>query len=114
MLGLQSGAGLRDRHGRPLLISDHQALEREAGAPVVVAPRPWLHGLLACRRSDDPALGGAGLVVAADGAGSRLRAALFPQHPSLAGSGEHAVRAIAPVEQLHPHARPRCNARPGA
>ena len=35
-------------------------------------------------------------VVVADGAHSRLRAALFPDHPGLRGSGEHAARAIAP------------------
>jgi 2-polyprenyl-6-methoxyphenol hydroxylase-like FAD-dependent oxidoreductase len=38
----------------------------------------------------------ADLVVAADGAGSRLRAALFPDHPGLEGSGEYAARALAP------------------
>jgi len=37
------------------------------------------------------------LVVVADGAGSRLRAALFPGHPGLEGSGECAARAIAPA-----------------
>ena len=36
----------------------------------------------------------ADLVVAADGAGSRLRAALFPDHPGLEGSGEYAARAL--------------------
>src|SRR4051812_21813312 len=34
------------------------------------------------------------LVVVADGAGSRLRAALFPDHPGLEGSGEYAARAL--------------------
>ena len=33
----------------------------------------------------------------ADGAGSRLRAALFPGHPGLEGSGEYAARALAPA-----------------
>ena len=33
----------------------------------------------------------------ADGAGSRLRAALFPDHPGLEGSGEWAARALAPA-----------------
>jgi len=41
--------------------------------------------------------GSADAVVVADGAGSRLRATLFPDHPGLAGSGEHAARAIAPT-----------------
>ena len=39
----------------------------------------------------------ADLVVVADGAGSRLRAALFPGHPGLEGSGECAARALAPA-----------------
>jgi 2-polyprenyl-6-methoxyphenol hydroxylase-like FAD-dependent oxidoreductase len=109
---LRTGAGLRDRLGRPLLVSDQQALERAAGAPFVVAPRSWLHGVLASALPagtvrtgvtvdgpDDEALAGADIVVAADGARSRMRAALFPQHPGLVGSGEHAVRAIAPVDR---------------
>src|SRR3954451_22747632 len=37
------------------------------------------------------------LVVAADGAGSRLRTALFPGHPGLEGSGEYAARALVPA-----------------
>jgi 2-polyprenyl-6-methoxyphenol hydroxylase-like FAD-dependent oxidoreductase len=36
-------------------------------------------------------------VVVADGARSRLRAALLPDHPGLAGSGEYAARAVAPA-----------------
>jgi 2-polyprenyl-6-methoxyphenol hydroxylase-like FAD-dependent oxidoreductase len=36
----------------------------------------------------------ADLVVVADGAGSRLRAALLPHHPGLEGSGEYAARAL--------------------
>jgi 2-polyprenyl-6-methoxyphenol hydroxylase-like FAD-dependent oxidoreductase len=39
----------------------------------------------------------ADLVVVADGAGSRLRAHLFPGHPGLEGSGECAARALAPA-----------------
>ncbi|HEX5811024.1 MAG TPA: NAD(P)/FAD-dependent oxidoreductase [Pseudonocardia sp.] len=39
----------------------------------------------------------ADLVVVADGAGSRLRVALFPDHPGLEGSGEWAARALAPA-----------------
>jgi 2-polyprenyl-6-methoxyphenol hydroxylase-like FAD-dependent oxidoreductase len=42
-------------------------------------------------------LAAADLVVAADGAGSRLRTALFPDHPGLEGSGEYAARAFAPA-----------------
>jgi 2-polyprenyl-6-methoxyphenol hydroxylase-like FAD-dependent oxidoreductase len=39
----------------------------------------------------------ADLVVGADGAGSRLRTALFPEHPGLEGSGEYAARALVPA-----------------
>ena len=39
----------------------------------------------------------ADVVVVADGAGSRLRAQLFPGHPGLEGSGECAARALAPA-----------------
>jgi len=113
---LSSGGGLRDRHGRPLLATDQAAVERRAGAPLVVVDRTWLHRLLAAALPagavhtgvpvdavDDD--GGrvrvagltADLLVVADGAGSRLRAALFPDHPGLQGSGECAARALVPA-----------------
>ncbi|MCO1656021.1 FAD-dependent monooxygenase [Pseudonocardia humida] len=100
--------GMRDRHGRPLLATDQAALHRRTGAPAVVVPRRWLHGLLADAlpagvvrtgsRVDALAevRDGADVVVVADGARSRLRAELFPTHPGPAGSGETAARAIAP------------------
>src|SRR5215210_2484541 len=133
---LSSGGGLRDRHGRPLLATDQAAVERRAGAPLVVVDRSWLHRLLAAALPDgavrtgvpvdavhddgdhvrlaiDPAppraehqggpdhadapLASADLVVVADGAGSRLRAALVPGHPGLEGSGEYAARALTPA-----------------
>jgi 2-polyprenyl-6-methoxyphenol hydroxylase-like FAD-dependent oxidoreductase len=121
-LPLPTGGGLRDRHGRPLLAVDQAAIEARAGAPMVVVDRTWLHRLLAAAlpagvvRTGVPVgsvnddgdrvhLAGTGLptdltadlVVAADGAGSRLRAALFPGHPGLEGSGEYAARALAPA-----------------
>lgn len=109
------GGGLHDRWGRPLLAADQAAVQRWAGAPLVVAPRHWLHGRLAAAlpegtvrlgtdvealRSDGPhvhvdGVGRADVVVVADGASSRLRAALYPDHPGLVGSGEIAARAIA-------------------
>jgi 2-polyprenyl-6-methoxyphenol hydroxylase-like FAD-dependent oxidoreductase len=137
-------AGLRDRHGRPLLAVDQAVITRRAGAPLVVVDRTWLHRLLAAAlpegavrtgvpvltvRDDGPraglTLGATGdrvahppggrtrdtahpaavpspevtadLVVTADGAGSRLRAELFPDHPGLMGSGECAARGLAPA-----------------
>ncbi len=104
-----TGGGFRDRHGRALLAADQAAVVRRAGAPVAVVPRRWLHALLAdalpagAMRTGSPVgslaevRAGADVVVVADGAGSRLRAELFPDHPGPAGSGETAARAIAPA-----------------
>jgi 2-polyprenyl-6-methoxyphenol hydroxylase-like FAD-dependent oxidoreductase len=99
-------SGLRDRHGRPLLISDQTRVAEEVGAPFAVVPRRWLAGLLTDALPEGtirwghtvttPAGHDAYLIVAADGARSRLRAALFPGHPGLRGSGEMAARAIVP------------------
>jgi 2-polyprenyl-6-methoxyphenol hydroxylase-like FAD-dependent oxidoreductase len=99
-------SGLRDRHGRPLLISDQTRVAEEVGAPFAVVPRRWLAALLTDALPDGtirwghavttPAGHDADLLVAADGARSRLRAALFPGHPGLRGSGEIAARAIVP------------------
>jgi 2-polyprenyl-6-methoxyphenol hydroxylase-like FAD-dependent oxidoreductase len=113
---LPAGGGLRDRHGRALLAADQAAIEAVAGAPLVVVDRTWLHRLLAAALppgavrtgvpvaavhddGDRVRIAGvtADLVVVADGAGSRLRAALFPGHPGLEGSGEHTARALVPA-----------------
>jgi 2-polyprenyl-6-methoxyphenol hydroxylase-like FAD-dependent oxidoreductase len=113
---LPGHVGARDRHGRPLLAVDQQWIVDRVGAPFVVVDRPWLHRLLADAlpsgtvrtatevgaltedggtvRLDDATRVDA--VVAADGAGSRLRAALFPAHPGLTTTGEFAARATAP------------------
>ncbi len=99
--------GIRDRRGRPLLAADQEAVRRRTGAPAVVVARSWLHAQLAaalpegvirtdCPVTDLAELDAADVVVAADGARSRLRAQLFPDHPGLAGSGESAARALAP------------------
>lgn len=114
---LRPDAGLRDRHGAPLLVADQEEVLARTGAPLVVVPRPWLHRLLADALPAGvvrtgvavTVLDGAGrvvadgtahradVVVAADGASSRLRTALFPDHPGLVGSGELAARAIGPA-----------------
>ena len=106
--------GIRDRHGRALLATDQDALRALVGAPMTVLPRPWLHRLLGATLPAGTVVTGrpvaelrevpdgvtvdgrrADAVVVADGAGSRLRAALFPTHPGLRGSGETAARAVA-------------------
>jgi 2-polyprenyl-6-methoxyphenol hydroxylase-like FAD-dependent oxidoreductase len=104
---LGTGGGLRDRHGRALLSTDQAAVQARAGAPLAVMARRHLHGLLAGAlaegtvRTGRPVAtlqegDGADVVVVADGARSGLRAALFPGHPGIEGSGEFAARAIAP------------------
>ena len=108
---------IRDRLGRPLLSVDHDTLLRHTGDPLVVVPRRWLHTMLLgaagtellhagrpvreLRGSGDgveiDGYGRFDAVIAADGANSRLRAALFPAFPGLRGSGEYAARAIVPA-----------------
>lgn len=116
------------------------------GAPVAVVRRTWLHRLLAAELpagavrtgtavralheqdgrvhlvAVDGPVEPADAVVVADGAASALRADLFPGHPGLVGSGEHAARGIAPVvspglvlapgEMLDDRAHPHCSAKP--
>jgi 2-polyprenyl-6-methoxyphenol hydroxylase-like FAD-dependent oxidoreductase len=99
-------SGLRNRHGRPLLISDQTRVAEAVGAPFAVVPRRWLNRLLVDALPEGTIEWGhpvatvaghhADLLVVADGAHSRLRAALFPGHPGLRGSGEIAARAIVP------------------
>jgi 2-polyprenyl-6-methoxyphenol hydroxylase-like FAD-dependent oxidoreductase len=124
-VSLPRGGGLRDRHGRPLLAVDQVAVAARAGAPLVVVDRTWLHRQLAAAlpagavrtrtavaavhddggrvRIEGPdAAAVADLVLVADGAGSLLRAALFPGHPGLEGSGECAARALAPAGTAEP------------
>ncbi|GAA0928884.1 FAD-dependent monooxygenase [Pseudonocardia zijingensis] len=115
-----AGGGMRDRHGNPLLTADLDTVRKQAGAPLVVVRRSFLHNLLvealapATVLTDAPVTslynagdhvelrtgGGpvhADAVIVADGAHSRLRSALLPEHPGLAGTGEYAARAIAPT-----------------
>jgi 2-polyprenyl-6-methoxyphenol hydroxylase-like FAD-dependent oxidoreductase len=99
-------SGLRDRHGRALLVTDQAALHSRVGAPLAVMSRRHLHGLLAGALADGTVRTGCAVhdlrefptdaVVVADGARSGLRAGLFPDHPGIEGSGEFAARAIAP------------------
>jgi 2-polyprenyl-6-methoxyphenol hydroxylase-like FAD-dependent oxidoreductase len=99
-------SGLRDRHGRPLLISDQTRVAEAVGAPFAVVPRRWLNRLLVDALPEGTIRWGhpvttvaghdADVLVVADGAHSRLRTALFPGHPGLRGSGEIAARAIVP------------------
>ncbi len=110
-------SGFRDRHGQALLVTDQKAVAAVVGAPLVVVPRRWLSTLLLDALPPGtvqanqmvtavrPQAGGveaggmhADAVVVADGAHSRLRAALFPDHPGLRGSGEYAARAIRPAD----------------
>lgn len=105
-----TSSGVRDRHGRALLAADQAAVVARTGAPFAVVARTWLHRLLAAELPDGAvrtgidvdglddlaALGGAAVIVA-DGARSRFRPALFPDHPGLRGSGEIAAQAIAPA-----------------
>ncbi|MGH4018727.1 MAG: FAD-dependent oxidoreductase [Pseudonocardiaceae bacterium] len=113
-------AGLWDRHGVSLLTVDQAVVAARSGAPVAMVRRNWLHRLLAAELpagtvrtgttvralheqdgrvhlAVDGRIEPADAVVVADGAASTLRAALFPGHPGLVGSGEYAARAVAPV-----------------
>jgi 2-polyprenyl-6-methoxyphenol hydroxylase-like FAD-dependent oxidoreductase len=101
-----TSAGMRDRHGRPLLAADQSEIVARTGAPFAVVPRTWLHRLLAAALPGDAVLTDApvddattiagDVVIAADGARSVARGLLFPHHGGLVGSGEIAAQAIAP------------------
>ncbi|NAS20328.1 NAD(P)-binding protein [Herbidospora sp. NEAU-GS84] len=103
--------GLRDRAGRPLLVTD-AAKAQERYGPTVVVDRAVLHQTLRERLPADRirtgvAVGGlaeepgrvlvdhvdaADAVVVADGIGSRLRARLFPAHPGTERTGRLDLR----------------------
>jgi 2-polyprenyl-6-methoxyphenol hydroxylase-like FAD-dependent oxidoreductase len=104
---------LAARAGAPLVVVDRTWLHRLLAAALprgsvrtraeVDAVRDDGHRVRVDESGQDAARTAAGepleadLAVAADGAGSRLRAALFPDHPGLEGSGEYAARALAPA-----------------
>ncbi|MFG2823969.1 FAD-dependent monooxygenase [Kitasatospora sp. NPDC048365] len=114
----QYSGGTRTPGGGRLARMDGAALERAVGTPIMGVPRATLHRLLrealpagavrigvrarsaeqagpdAVRVDCGDTVLGADLVVAADGAGSRLRGRLFPDHPGPAYSGSTVLRGI--------------------
>jgi len=104
---VQGQGGLRRPGGRWLARTDLGAVAVRFGDPQLMALRADLVGLLAASLPDGVLRTGvtvtsldeldADLVVAADGIGSRLRAALFPDHPGPRYSGITAWRFVAPA-----------------
>ncbi|MCB5179872.1 FAD-dependent monooxygenase [Streptomyces antimicrobicus] len=114
----QYTGGTRAPDGRWLSRMDGAALERALGVPMTGVPRAELHALLRAALPQSALLVGrtaerittgsarpvvhcqggeaheADVVVAADGVRSRIRAALFPEHPGPAYSGSTVLRAI--------------------
>ena len=115
-----ASGGLRDRHGRPLLVTDAARAQQEVGATFVV-DRAELHRALraplpaASIRTATPVerletdaggvsviCGGrtiatADAVVVADGLHSRLRGLLFPGHPGTRRTGRMDLRGTLPA-----------------
>jgi 2-polyprenyl-6-methoxyphenol hydroxylase-like FAD-dependent oxidoreductase len=108
-------AGLRDVRGRPIVRFDEAAFVRRLGKPLAGIHRANLIGLLrdalpadslragtevtAVTRDGDVTYGDGGtehadLVVGADGIGSRVRAALWPEHAATTYSGSTAFRGV--------------------
>src|SRR6185312_4768451 len=87
-------SGFRDRHGRPLLISDQAQVAEAVGAPFAVVPRRWLAGLLVGALPEGtirwghpvatPTGHGADLLVATDGA-QQAAGGVVPRPPRPAG-----------------------------
>lgn len=103
---LAPAGGLRDRRGRPLLVTDVSAATAQVGTSASVGRRE-LHRSL---REPLPAelvrtgtpitrleeVGDADAVIAADGIGSALRALLYPQHPGTRRVGRLDLRGMLP------------------
>ncbi|MBP2703835.1 FAD-dependent monooxygenase [Microbispora sp. RL4-1S] len=111
--------GLRDRHGRPLLVTDVAEAQRAIGTSVAVS-RTELHRALRAPLpaelvrtgtpvqrleqdgsgvtliSDDRPVTRADAVIVADGIGSALRGLLFPRHPGLRRAGRLDLRGTLP------------------
>lgn len=111
--------GLRDRLGRPLLVTDMVQVQRVVGTPAMI-DRAELHralraplppGLVRTTTpverlepdltevtviSDGEPVARADAVIAADGIGSKLRAQLFPGHPGLRRTGRMDLRGMLP------------------
>jgi 2-polyprenyl-6-methoxyphenol hydroxylase-like FAD-dependent oxidoreductase len=116
---LAARAGLRDRRGRPLLVTDAVKAQQEVGAPAII-DRADLHRALRAplpaglvrtgtpveRLEPDPTgvtvisdgapVARADAVIAADGIGSRLRGQLIPGHPGLRRTGRMDLRGMLP------------------
>lgn len=124
---MQGAGGYRTPDGRWLLRSDLAAVARELGDPFVVLRRADLVDLIVTRLAPGSLRLGtsvtgvqpgsptaparattpdgdreAELVVAADGARSRLRGALFPDHPGLRPAGYTAWRLMPAVDPAGP------------
>jgi 2-polyprenyl-6-methoxyphenol hydroxylase-like FAD-dependent oxidoreductase len=122
---VQGHGGLRRADGRWLVRTDLGAVARRFGDPQLMTLRADLVGLLATSLPDgalrtgvtvtgvdgqDPGKAArvttsagdldADLVVAADGVGSRIRAALFPGHPGSQYSGFTAWRFVTPAPSI--------------
>jgi 2-polyprenyl-6-methoxyphenol hydroxylase-like FAD-dependent oxidoreductase len=117
---MQAGRwGLRDRLGRPLLVTDMVQVQQVVGTPAMIdraelhralrAPlppglvrtttpverlEPDLTGVTVI--SDGEPVARADAVIAADGIGSKLRARLFPGHPGLRRTGRMDLRGMLP------------------
>ncbi|MEV4098805.1 FAD-dependent monooxygenase [Nonomuraea sp. NPDC049649] len=112
-------AGLRDRRGRPLLVTEAAGAQQEVGS-VAIVERAELHrairaplpaglvrtatpverldvgpGRVTVVSGGRPVLE-ADAVIAADGIGSRLRAQLFPAHPGVRRTGRLDLRGMLP------------------
>lgn len=111
--------GLRDRHGRPLLVTDLARAQQQVG-PIIMLDRAELHrtlraplppGLVRTATpierlephptevtviGTDGPVATADAVIAADGIGSKLRAQLFPAHTGLRRTGRLDLRGTLP------------------
>ena len=116
---IDARAGLRDRRGRPLLVTDAIQAQQEVGTPVII-DRAELHRALRAplpadlvrtatpveRLESDPTgvtvisdgspVVRADAVIAADGIGSKLRGQLIPGHPGLRRTGRMDLRGMLP------------------
>ncbi|GAA4546600.1 FAD-dependent monooxygenase [Amycolatopsis samaneae] len=119
LLSVQHGGGLRDRHGRRLTRWDVDALTSRQGGPLTAVhradlietlraalPGEWLRTgaeVTEVRPDGRVRIGDeefqADLVVAADGIRSRIRQALWPDHPAPVYCGGTAIRGIAEMSE---------------
>ncbi|MFE0025575.1 FAD-dependent oxidoreductase [Amycolatopsis sp. NPDC059021] len=120
LLAVQRGGGLHDRRGRRLTHWDTDTFERLQGGPLTAVHRADLIDTLRTALPQDRLRTGAevtevrpdgrvrigdeeihaDLVVAADGIRSRIRQALWPDHPAPVYCGATAIRGIAELPGL--------------